>query len=253
MYCTHCGTQLPSNANYCMNCGKAVERRAPESSLPFGMPEPPPAQPKPFGQPQSFEPQLPVQPTLPGQPEQPGQSPQVQSLFAVQPPLPGQAQPDAQETGAAQPEQQAFYQPGERRGVSKQSMGLIAVAIVIIAGGLLFYGFANREGAQSTPEKTVESFIEAVGEGDGEAMIKLFTPDSLPDGTEERAEVVKQFEMSAKETDIIDYEIEEADIQEDKATVEYTVTYEINGDEQGDDSSFELVLIDDKWYIDGDR
>lgn len=225
MHCSHCGTQLPSSANYCMNCGTAVSRPSAEERLPFGMPAPsepqPSLQPPLFEQPQPFEASR-----LPGQPDEPTQ----------------QESPDDSEP-------QPFYQPDQPRRVSKQSIALVAIALVIIVGGLLYYQYGNGEGAQSTPEKTVKSYIEAVDEGDGASVISLLTPDSFPEENQGREEMISQMERALAETNIIDYEIGEVKIDNDQAVVKFTVTVSYGGIEHTEEAEFRLVRIDGKWYV----
>lgn len=135
--------------------------------------------------------------------------------------------------------------------MSLQTKGLISAAVVIIVGGLLFYKFGDGSGSrQSTPERTVESFIKAVNAKDGEAVIELFKPAAVPDDKEDLKELIKELEDNIGDVKVVDYDIDEAEIDEYTATVDYEVTIEHDGERDSEEDTFDLVLIDDQWYID---
>ncbi|TFE23692.1 DUF4878 domain-containing protein [Cohnella luojiensis] len=51
--------------------------------------------------------------------------------------------------------------------------------------------------------------------------------------------------------DLRNYEIRDVDVEEDNATVDYEVVYMEDGEKLTEEDSFDLVKVEDKWYIDG--
>lgn len=147
-------------------------------------------------------------------------------------------------------QEQPFYQPNVRGTMSKQTKGLIAAALIIIVGGLLVYQIGGSGGSQSTPEKTVRSFFKAVESRDGEAAVKLLKPDTVPDDKAELNEMIDGFEVNIGKLKVVSIDINDVDIDEDTAKVDYGITVELDGQRDSDVSAFKLVKIDDKWYID---
>ncbi len=247
MFCSQCGTRLDLDAKFCTKCGTRVaqETSAPiapasqqQETLPLGMP--PVAQQQetlPLGMP----PLEPKQETLPlGMPPLEPQPP----AFAPQPQEP-----------FGDPAQPAFETAPPARGqLSKQTMGLIALCLVIIVGGLLYYFNSNGGSSQKTPEKTVESFMKAFKNKDAKALVKVISDDALgnPD-KDEMKDIIKQMNKRFDGGSLKSYKILDTEIDDDgkTATVDYKVTYkDEDGDVQSERDSFDLVKIGGKWYLD---
>lgn len=252
MYCSQCGTRHEPDANFCTRCGHRVARQPEQAATPFPQPSPqvptaptsPFAPPAPFEQPEASAPAevLPLgMPTL---------KPQPPTVYAPQPPFASGAQP---EEPFGSPSRQPYASaPPDRGPMSKQTIGLIALCLVIIVGGLIYY-FSGRDGSsQSTPEKTVESFLKAFKNEDAKTLMKMVSVESLgnPD-KDEMKDMIGRIEERFDSGKITNYKVLDSEVDDDTATVDYRVTIENGEDDASTErGSFEVIKVGGKWYLD---
>lgn len=131
----------------------------------------------------------------------------------------------------------------------KKMFRLMAMAIVVMA-------FAACGSKSATPEGAAGAFLKSYQKGDYAALI-----DQMHFSKELTAEDKDQFvqileEKTAPEIEkkggIAAYEVGEVQIAEDgkSAKVNYTLTY---GDGSSKPDKINLVLVEDKWMIDGGK
>lgn len=252
MYCSQCGTRHEPDANFCTKCGHRVAHQPEQAATPLPQPAPfePPSQASPFAPSAP-----PAQPGLAAQPEvlplgMPPLQPQPPAAYAPQPLFPSDAQP---EEPFGSPSRQPYASaPPDRGPMSKQTIGLIALCLVIILGGLIYY-FSGREGSnQSTPEKTVESFLKAFKNEDAKTLVKLVSVESLgnPD-KDELKDMIGRIEEQFEHAKITSYKVLDSEVDDDTATVDYRLSFE-NGDDDAatQNGSFDVIKVGGKWYLD---
>lgn len=139
-------------------------------------------------------------------------------------------------------------QPG--RLLSDQSKRMILVVMAAAALIFLIFKFTGGAGSQSSPEKTVKSFMNAVKKENAKAMVSYISTSSMNEG--DRDILVEMFEEQFEEGELNlqDYTIQDVEIDEDTATVEYKVFYMEDGEKETEEESFELIKEEGKWFID---
>ncbi len=143
----------------------------------------------------------------------------------------------------------------------------ILVALVVAAGvtlGLVF-GLKGSASAASGPERTVNSFFTAVGQGDVDGIIATFSRDFVKElrdayGSSYKGSVDDFFFMGTSDTQFSDLRFQ-TDITGDTALVKVvggSLTYkDENGKKvteqvtSGDGMSFDLVKVGNDWFIEG--
>jgi hypothetical protein len=185
------------------------------------------------------------------------------------PPVPPQqpAGPTGPPPGA--PPQQGGYpqqqwQPGpggypqqRQGGISGKLIGIIggaAVAVIALVVVLVLV----VGGGSSGPEGVVEDFLSAQEDMDCGALEDLAT-DTFIESTFGSVEACEEAADQAEGSDAevegmpsgdVDYDVQEAEVDGDSATVEVDITAEIDGDEQELTQTFELAKDGDDWKID---
>jgi hypothetical protein len=143
------------------------------------------------------------------------------------------------------------------RGENVKFSSVIKVLFAVAIMSLAMFAVVGC-GSGDDPEDVVKAFIEAGQDKDCEEMVSYMDLDIDEAMMEELGIESADFEDQIIEAceadadtggDITDYEIGETTIDGDTATVEVSVTTEVDGETMTDDSPLELVKVDDEWMI----
>ncbi len=123
--------------------------------------------------------------------------------------------------------------------------------LLAIAGAALMFLLCNCSfpcgGAQSSPEKVVESYLEAFQKGDFDTMV-LYT-DEPEKSEEELVHLGKFIQM----IELLDYSIlQVGHLSEVEAAVEIKVTLRLMGQEKVHTDCVRTVMKGGKWYLTGE-
>lgn len=128
-----------------------------------------------------------------------------------------------------------------RRQYLSATASTVAVAGLAGCSGILGGG----GGAGDDPESTVESFIEALSDGDVERANELIHSDS-PDGEidEDDMDDSEDFSFSVEETELLSEEDDTAEVR-----VEYTVESSETEESMTQEQTYELRTENGNWRI----
>ncbi|MFC5407387.1 hypothetical protein [Cohnella soli] len=152
---------------------------------------------------------------------------------------------------ASDPDPFAGLPQGRTFSLSTRAKVLILVLLAVGAALYLVLKFAGGGGGtQSTPEGAVKGFIKAAQAEKAEKMVAYAWWAESSDVRKQ--EIIKRYEemFEADTLKIHDYEILSVKMEENYATVEYSMRVSQDHTEQTLKESFQLAKHDDKWYLD---
>jgi hypothetical protein len=141
------------------------------------------------------------------------------------------------------------------RRLSDQAKKLILVGMAAVVIVFLILKFTGGAGSQSTPEKALNGFFNAVKKADGEKGYSYLSisiqEDNLPKGLDKKS-IIERLEGRSNETmpDLENIEINEVNIDGEKATVGYKVDLSLDGKKSTEKGTMELIKVKGKWYVD---
>ncbi|RKP50090.1 hypothetical protein D7Z26_19965 [Cohnella endophytica] len=158
-----------------------------------------------------------------------------------------------------QPESDPFAGLPKARTITLPGWAKVLILLLMAVGAILFFLLKNMDfgGAQSTPEKTVKGFFQAVKDKDPEKMILSIDirPEKLPEGVNKEV-LLREWKKALEQESslLISYEILSSTIDGDSAIVQYRVVLgQRLDDEQADpptvEQAYNLNKVDQKWYI----
>ena len=189
MFCSQCGTKLPADARFCMNCGTVMQesdapaKAEPTEQIQHTLPDQPPEQPMPV--PQEYQP--------PPPPEQYPQAPQE-----YQPPPPPEQYPQAPQEHYPQPDmykQQpvqplTMAPPEADEGFFKKWWKVIVPAgVVVVAGAVAAILFLTPLSPFNSPLRTaakaLSNLVEEIGVRTQDTPLEMFgiLIDSIQNGS----------------------------------------------------------------------
>lgn len=127
----------------------------------------------------------------------------------------------------------------------------VAMAAVLV---LMLVGMVSGCG-ESGPAAATEDFVNAVADGDCEKIIDLLSKDNVALFEEMGEDAVKGCEMSMGEDfgdsdiKIKKFEVIEETEEGNTASVEFKMTSEVDGEEQTDEETINLVKEDGEWKV----
>ena len=174
---------------------------------------------------------------------------------AEQPAAPPTGPPPATPPYGQQYGQQPYGAP--QSGAPKKRTGLIigiVAALVLLAGGIVAAVLLGGDGASSDdPAETVQSYVDAVEDGDCDAVVALLTDDfqdEIGAGCSGDFSPEDAYEGTGVDPDDITYDVGEAEVDGDEATVPLTVSgFGSLGGQDSITSDYGLVKEDGEWLI----
>jgi uncharacterized membrane protein YvbJ len=140
------------------------------------------------------------------------------------------------------------------RRLSDRAKKLILVGMAAVVIVFLILKFTGGVGSQSTPDKAVKGFFNAVKKADGKKAYSYLSisieEDNLPEGLDKKS-IIERFEGRPDENrpELGNIEINDVNIDGDKATIGYKVDLALNGEKSTEEGTMELIKSKGKWYV----
>jgi hypothetical protein len=123
--------------------------------------------------------------------------------------------------------------------------GSVSAVVAVVLGVLVIPGCGGAGGG-SGPEGVAKQFFSSVKGGDYEKAVSYYQPSTLEEpGAKEKLIAVMKSRVEGKEG-LASFEVKEATIEEDKASVPYVMHFK-DGDQ--DDGEMTCVEEGGKWYL----
>lgn len=138
--------------------------------------------------------------------------------------------------------------PAEKDQSSKITVVIALALISVLAAMSLWFFFIRGSKNLSTPAETMETYIQAVGNGDCDTLYELTTAEVRPD---DRRESIQACSMALDflQIDFSDYKTLSETVDGNTASVTFQVTTKAADLSYPDEETMQLVKEDGEWKV----